>query len=269
MSALAVMEPAGLIQLAIEKGADVDRLSALMDLEERYRARLAVEGFNEARSAFQAQCPDIPKTKEVKNRDGSVRYRFAPLDQIMKRVAPSLQSNGLSYRWETEKAEDGVSVICYLTHRLGHESASRAFIPAVTGHGTNAAQDEGSAISYGKRYSFCNALGLQPDEDDDGTSAAVANSEFLVHHNNVAREWLTSILAIKEGLSEDGDMSAAAEAYAELTLPALRTLNVAPSKGGLFTTEERKTFKSNKEFQELVTAARNSVGWHDDPQNQL
>ena len=44
-------------------------------------------------------------------------------------------------------------------------------------------------------------------------------------------------------------------------------LNVAPSKGGIWTTEERKAFKENKDFQTLVHTLRKEAGWYDQPEN--
>ena len=112
-----VQTPDRLIALAIEHGADVDRLGKLMDLQERWQAGQARMAYFDALSRFQSACPNIPKTKAVKNRDGSDRYKYAPLDSIIKTLREPLQKHGFSYRWQTDHAEDSLRVTCYLMHR--------------------------------------------------------------------------------------------------------------------------------------------------------
>lgn len=58
----------------------------------------------------------------------------------------------------------------------------------------------------------------------------------------------SSIAAIKEGIAEE-NLDAAAEAWFELTDDEKKSLWIAPSKGGCFTTREREVIKST-EFRE-------------------
>lgn len=263
-----VQTPDRLIALAIEHGADVDRLGKLMDLQERWQAGQARMAYFDALSRFQSACPAIPKSKQVKNRDGSKRYAYAPLDTIIKTLREPLQKHGFSYRWQTDHAEDSLRVTCYLMHAAGHEESAVVTIPGITGHGTNAAQDEGSAITYGRRYSLINVLGIVVDEDDDGAASGPAHALKLIRQSEVLRLVLPSILTIKEGIAPDGDKSAAAEAYAELTLPEIEALWIAPTKGGIWTVEERRVIKSDQEFQRLVHEFREARDWHANPENQ-
>lgn len=63
-------------------------------------------------------------------------------------------------------------------------------------------------------------------------------------------ELAETINAIKEGLA-NGDLHKANEAWKELTDDEKKLLWVAPSKGGCFTTEERKQMQST-EFREAI-----------------
>lgn len=256
--------PDRLLALAIEHNADVDKLGKLMDLEERWRATRAKEAFFEALSRFQATVASIPRGKEVKNRDGSVRYKYAPLDVVIATIRPTLLECGLSYRFETEPVEDGLRVLCFITHRQGHCESTSVVIPGVAGHGTNSAQDAGSAISYGKRYSLTNGLGLQPEDDDDaGRLQGTGHLDTLYRMMDVLRksEVMHAVWCVKAGF-HDGDLSAGAEAYAELSKDEVAALWIAPSKGGVWTTEERKRIKSDEEFQAMVQARREETDWH-------
>ena len=70
----------------------------------------------------------------------------------------------------------------------------------------------------------------------------------LIEHNNAARELVTSISAIKEGIAT-GDLASACEEWVGLTEEEKKSIWVAPTKGGLFTTNEREVMKSS-EFRE-------------------
>ena len=61
-------------------------------------------------------------------------------------------------------------------------------------------------------------------------------------HDDALRDNLASVNAVKLGIA-DNDLTTAAEAWQELPEEVQRALWLAPSKGGIFTTEERKTIK--------------------------
>ena len=67
----------------------------------------------------------------------------------------------------------------------------------------------------------------------------------LIDHNNAARELVTSISAIKEGIAT-GDLASACEEWVGLTEEEKKSIWVAPTKGGLFTTNEREVMKSSE-----------------------
>jgi len=62
---------------------------------------------------------------------------------------------------------------------------------------------------------------------------------------------LQAVATIKEGLAHDGDFTAAVEAYAELSKDEAMALWVAPSKGGIWTTAERRQLHSDEFAAEL------------------
>lgn len=69
--------------------------------------------------------------------------------------------------------------------------------------------------------------------------------EWIVKHNNCVRMHLNSIMMIKDYISA-GNLSAACEAWEEMGHDVHKILWVAPSKGGIFTTDERSTIKSDE-----------------------
>lgn len=77
----------------------------------------------------------------------------------------------------------------------------------------------------------------------------------LIDYNNCTRENIGSICDIKDGILE-GKHSTAAEAWFELDNETKSALWKAPSKGGIFTTQELEVMKS-KEFRESYTGIQN------------
>src|ERR1041385_895684 len=77
----------------IEKGVTSDSVAAveqLVKLYERMEDRNAEKAFAAAFVALQADVPKVQATKAVPNNDGTVRYRFAPFEDLMEQVAPIL-----------------------------------------------------------------------------------------------------------------------------------------------------------------------------------
>jgi hypothetical protein len=102
-------------------------------------------------------------------------YKYAPLEDIVKQVRRVLADCGLSFSFDTTDSESGITIVCTLRHIGGHAEKTQVFIPATKGMNTNASQDRGLQITYGKRYAFTGALGITTaDEDTDARSQDVA-----------------------------------------------------------------------------------------------
>lgn len=176
-------DPERIIAKAIEHKIDVAAMKELLEMRRQLKAEQAKESFFNALSGFQSKCPIIAKKWEVKNREGVVIYRFAPLDEIQRVVAPFLREFGLSYRFDTELKEiDKIKfkiTHCIVSHVDGHSESSSFSVPIEESSKLiNGAQMHGSAGSYSKRYAFCNAFGiLTGDEDNDGQDAGPVKSE--------------------------------------------------------------------------------------------
>jgi len=96
--------PLQMIQAAIEKGIDPDKLMAFA---ERYERNRAVEAFGRAITKFQSLCPRITKnrTASIQPRDGSkssFNYEFSGFDDIDKVIRPLLIECGLAISFSTE-----------------------------------------------------------------------------------------------------------------------------------------------------------------------
>lgn len=164
-----------LISLAIQKKVPVETMERLLAMKKDIDAQRAKKRFIESMAAFQADCPTINKTKEVKTRAGIVAYRYAPIESIIEQVKPLLKKHGFSYSTDMELLVDGVKAICKVTHAGGHSENSQMSVPL--GNKTDVmsrSQVVAAAQTFAKRYAFCNAFGiLTGDEDTDGSIPGV------------------------------------------------------------------------------------------------
>ena len=81
---------------------------------------------------------------------------------------------------------------------------------------------------------------------------AMNASEELLNYNAAVREHIASISAIKEALA-NSDLETAAEEWGQLNEEEQRSIWKAPSKGGMFTTQELATIKTS-DFREAGIA---------------
>ncbi len=121
----------------------------------------------------QAKFPAIPRTKEVtvKSDKGSYKFKYAPLETILDAVRPALSENGLAvfHRIETNGKTELVAV---LAHESGETIESRMPL-ALAGK----MQEQGSELTYKKRYTIQSVLGVSSDDDDDANAADGNNIE--------------------------------------------------------------------------------------------
>lgn len=81
---------------------------------------------------------------------------------------------------------------------------------------------------------------------------AMNASEELLNYNAAVRQHIASISAIKNALA-DADLETAAEEWNAMTEDEQRSIWKAPSKGGIFTTQELATIKTS-DFREAGIA---------------
>lgn len=169
--------PHDLLRIAIEGGADLDRLEKLMDLQDRYDANQARKAFTEDMTEFKKAAPEIVKRNQVSfgSGDKKTEYKHAKLFDVCDAIVSSLANHGFTHRWKTEQLDGGqIVVTCVITHRLGHSEETALRSGADQSGGKNNIQAVASTLSYLQRYSLLSAVGLATkDMDDDGRGAGV------------------------------------------------------------------------------------------------
>jgi hypothetical protein len=115
---------------------------------------------------------------EIKNPANTARNpffnsKYAPLNDILNLVRPSLAKHGLSLIQGSAGDGSVVSITTLLMHESGEWIETE---PLVLKADKATAQGVGSAITYGRRYSLSAMLGISSEDDDDGNVATHGNT---------------------------------------------------------------------------------------------
>lgn len=165
--------PMRLLEIATEKGADIEKLKQLMELQERWEANEAKKAFVQAMSTFKKDPPTIHKNKDANFGAGKAAYSYATLHNVCEQIVQALSRVGISHDWKTQQVEGKVRVTCVLTHVRGHSEATWLEASPDTSGSKNSIQAIGSTVSYLQRYTLLAATGLSVAEmDDDGAGGS-------------------------------------------------------------------------------------------------
>lgn len=177
-----------IIKACLTKDIDVGKLEKLLEIKGKFEAEEAKKRFQVEFAMLQQDIPDIPKTKEVKTQTGALAYKYADLPAILKAVKPIMAEHGFSFSWSegTADKEGHRRVYCHI-HGYGHTETNYVdFPPPPTNQLTNEAQTLAMASTYGRRYSFCEAVGIVPDDDTDAN--VVNGQQDNSHQNHVNKQ---------------------------------------------------------------------------------
>ena len=161
--------PMSMLNVAVARGATLDELTKLMDLQDRHEKTEARKAFVVALNAFKADPPEVLKNRQVSFGAGKTAYKHAGLDDASAIIGEALAKHGLSHRWNVEQTEARIKVTCVLTHSMGHSESVSMEATADTSGSKNSIQAIGSTVSYLQRYTLFAVSGIAPkNADDDG-----------------------------------------------------------------------------------------------------
>lgn len=194
-----VLTPMDMLNRAVESGANIDVLTRLMDLQERWEKNQARKAFDEAMADAKSEIPLIRKNRQVDftSAKGRTNYRHEDLAEIANTVSPILSKFGLSYRFRTSaQPNEPIVVTCIVTHKLGHAEETTLCGPRDESGNKNAIQQVGSTLTYLQRMTLKAALGLAASEDDDGRKTGVTSEP-------ISRDQAAKVLALVEETGTD------------------------------------------------------------------
>lgn len=211
-------------------------------------------------SALHSVLTDVSKIGIGKARGGegtSVPYRFRGIDDVYNvmstlfskhkliviprsqtfttsehttRSGGTLTFTRVAVKYSLIALEDGSSIECEMLGE-GMDSGDKSLKKALS-----------AAFCYLLFETFCIPVeGMGVDSEEDNPEPSMT----LLDHNSIVRDWWSHIEVIKTAIATD-DLSTAVEAAAEMPTEVRLKLNLAPTKGGIFTTNERAVMRSDK-----------------------
>jgi hypothetical protein len=189
----AAMTPMEMLNAAIERGADLDTLERLMDLNDRWEKSQAKKAYIEAKAAFKANAPRILKDKENKQYNS----RYASIGNVVEKANEALSKHGLDASWDFEQGER-IKVTCTLRHLLGHAESVSLSAPPDNSGAKNPLQQIKSTLTYLKLATFEAVTGIATQEgnlDDDGNASG--------EDQTISEEQVTELVDIAEAVGAD------------------------------------------------------------------
>ena len=147
---------------------DIDKMKALLDMQERLARRAAEVEFKAALSRIQPMMPRVNKSGRIEH-NGRVISRFARYEDVDCAVRNLVADEGFAIDFDTERVDKDLKVILRVSHRAGHEERRQIVLPLDNSGAKNGVQGVGSTVSYGKRYLLCAFFNIVTvEEDNDG-----------------------------------------------------------------------------------------------------
>lgn len=155
---------ADMLQTVIDRGISGESVAVmekLVGLYERMEDKRAEQQFAQAFVDLQADIPRVQATKAVPNKDGTIRYKFAPFEELMEQVGPMLREHGFTVSFANRVEGNRIVETCTLQHVGGHKRSNDFAVRIGSGPpGSSEAQADGAAASYAKRFALCDALNI-------------------------------------------------------------------------------------------------------------
>lgn len=153
-----------LLQLAIDKDLDVDKLERLIQMKREEDEREAKQLFYQNFAKMQAEFTPVGRSKE------GYGYKYAPLELLQTHYNPTIAEHGFGYDWREDALPDGGKRTILCITGYGYAKENYFDTPPIEGtNQMNPIQVAGAMSTYGRRYTFIAGFGIIiEDEDQDG-----------------------------------------------------------------------------------------------------
>ena len=233
-------------RICLNPEMDVEKLERMLDMQERVLDRQAEQQFQVDMANMQAEMPVIERNGKIEV-NKVVRSRYAKFEDINRAVLPVMQKYGFSITFETQQSDAYINIIGVLRHKSGHKQSTQLQIPYDTSGAKNAVQAVGSSVSYGKRYVMSALLNITSTDDDDDGQAAMPAVDLFAHNMAVQKNFDT-IVEVKRLLANNEVYDALSLMRDDIDETEKTALWVAPTKGGIFSTDDRAKMQQPSKF---------------------
>jgi len=171
-------------QAVMDPRCDVEKMKALLDMQERIEERDSKKAFTVAFNALQAELPIINRDGKIDHSaDGTsgttksgrkaLQTKYATYPNLNRVVGPLLKRHGFTFSSAMEPEPSGAMVVTStLEHVDGFSRTTHFRVTADATGGKNNQQGWGSSQQYGMRYNMIALLNIvteaKEDADNDG-----------------------------------------------------------------------------------------------------
>jgi len=224
-----------LLQLAVERDLPVEKMERLIALHERISDRHAAMEFGRAMAEFQEHCPPIPRTSQanIVTKSGvKFSYKYAELDEIARTIGPFLHAKGLSYTWDSTVSGGILTCTCTLRHVNGHKVTALFSAPTSSDAGMSESQKVASALTFARRQSLTQVLGLTCcDPDDDGAARGAPEATITEEQSRTILDLLIEVNRTPEKFARIYGVEKVSEIPASMFEAAVNVLTGQQAKG--------------------------------------
>lgn len=193
-----------ILALASNKDVDVEKLRAIVGLQEHLLERGARGAYSAAMSVAQTEMRPVAADAD----NPQTRSRYASYAQLDRALRPIYTRHGFALSFDTGETplELHVRVLCYVSHRDGFERTYHVDMPA-DGKGAKGGDvmtrthATGAAMSYGMRYLLKMIFNVAIGEDDLDGNQVVAKS--APNAPKGFADWLDDLTATAENGTAD------------------------------------------------------------------
>jgi hypothetical protein len=224
-----VTNPLVLIQSAIERGLDPDKLGKLMDLQERWEKNRAQEAYSTALNACQREMPIVVRDK-LNNHTKAMYARLEAVNNVIKPIYTA-HGFGISFSEAPAPSEGMCRITADVLHVGGHQRTYWCDVPldgtGIKGNSNmTPTQGKGSTFSYGKRYLVCMIFNVTiADEDQDGNTYIDGNQIAEINELMLECEQTGNAVNLKKFLEWLGPCERLSEVPASKFTQAIHELN--------------------------------------------
>lgn len=211
-------------RVALDPTIDIERLNAVIAMENASQDRAAEKEFERAFAQMQPELPAVSKEGEGHN-----SAKYAKLEDIQAAMRLALKEYGFSVRFKVTDHDSDMAVTCVLSHSSGHSDEDTIRLPYETSGSKNNVQARGSTVAYGKRYTLCNILGIQTGGDDNDGNGALSGATL----NTSQIDTIKGLLKTLDGDEETLLQWAASKGYRALEVSNLPFESFETIKGQL------------------------------------
>lgn len=178
-------------RIAKDKEIPIERMTALLALQERILSRDSENAFVAALARAQSKFPVVQRSGKIVIRNKEDRQKgvpeheqrivqettYAKWEDIWAAVREPLNGEGFTLTFDRGKTPEGLIVITAILRGHGHRETASIELQHDSSGSKNPVQAVGSTISYGKRYTagmVLNLVSRDLERDDDGESAGAA-----------------------------------------------------------------------------------------------